>query len=91
MSRAPLPPRQQPIWRGLGSEPPPPPPTSLSEGELGDCWFVSALAAIASHDGGKLLKRVLLTPEVDPTGAGVYAVRFWKNGHCERRGAGHAT
>ena len=57
-------------------------PDRLTQGSLGDCWFISALAALASHDGGKYLKRVLLTPEIDPTGAGVYAVRFWKNGHC---------
>jgi hypothetical protein len=33
--------------------------------KLGDCWFVSALAALASRDDGAYLRRVLLTPEIE--------------------------
>jgi hypothetical protein len=54
-------------------------PDSLVQGSLGDCWFISALSALASRNEA-FLKNLILTPEIDPTGAGVYAVRLWKNG-----------
>jgi hypothetical protein len=56
-------------------------PDSLTQGSLGDCWFISALSALASANDASFLKNLFLTPEIDPTGAGVYAVRLWKNGN----------
>ncbi|CAH8491617.1 unnamed protein product [Heterobilharzia americana] len=57
--------------------------SELRQGELGDCWVVAALAAIASQPS--LLSRTI------PTGqsfrvewyAGIFAFRFWRFGRWE--------
>jgi hypothetical protein len=56
-------------------------PENLSQGELGDCWFVASIAVLASQ-ADACLANIILTREIDPTGAGIYAVRFWTYGHC---------
>lgn len=57
-------------------------PEHLNQGELGDCWFVASIAVLASR-ANAFLSNVILTSDIDPTGAGVYAVRFWTSGHWE--------
>eukprot|EP00756_Hemistasia_phaeocysticola_P048214 Hpha_TRINITY_DN22646_c0_g1::TRINITY_DN22646_c0_g1_i1::g.192811::m.192811/K08582/CAPN15; calpain-15 len=48
----------------------------ISQGELGDCWFLSALCVVCTRDD--LSARLLISEQM--SAAGVYCVRFWKDG-----------
>lgn len=51
----------------------------VQQGELGDCWFLSSLAAMAEFQGGRLVQR-LLPDQRQFSRAGAYLVRFWLGG-----------
>ncbi|CAG7822174.1 unnamed protein product, partial [Allacma fusca] len=51
-------------------------PSNVTQGSLGDCWFVSSISAVASKP--ELVRKLILTQEVDP--AGVYILRLCKDG-----------
>jgi len=52
-------------------------PTDIEQGELGDCWFLSALAVLSENP--VLLEHLLLTKKYNATGA--YQLMFCKSGH----------
>jgi len=54
-------------------------PNDIKQGDLGDCYFLSALSAIAEHT--ERIKRIFLQREVNETG--VYCVGFYLNGTFE--------
>ncbi|CAK9011466.1 unnamed protein product [Durusdinium trenchii] len=51
----------------------------VQQGELGDCWFLSSLAAMAEFQEGRLVQR-LLPEQKSLSPAGVYLVRLWLGG-----------
>ena len=53
-----------------------PSPSDVSQGALGDCWFLGAVSALAERPD--LIKRLFITDEVNQ--AGVYCVQLCKDG-----------
>jgi hypothetical protein len=51
-------------------------PNDINQGGLGDCWFLSSLAAIAENPA--LIKRLFITKEYNEEG--IYKLRICKNG-----------
>ncbi|CAE7526188.1 ADL1 [Symbiodinium natans] len=50
-------------------------PNDIHQGELGDCWFLSAIACLSAH--GKLVEKLFTYSDAPK---GLYVVRFYKNG-----------
>ena len=50
----------------------------MTQGALGDCWFVSAMNAFAAKEGK--LERVLVNAENKLNAAGIHAFKFWALG-----------
>lgn len=74
---------KNPVWERMTNMAPNPQmttggysPDDIRQGELGDCWLLSAMSVAAMRP--EVLDNVLLTKEQND--AGVYAVRLWKNG-----------
>ena len=65
-----------------------PNPDQIEQGALGDCWFLSALSVLADRPG--LIEDIFVTREplpldeastsANPPNAGLYCVRFYKEG-----------
>ena len=53
-----------------------PDPQDIRQGELGDCWFLSAITVAATRP--HLVRRCFVTQDLLPTG--IVCVRFFKNG-----------
>jgi calpain-15 len=51
-------------------------PTDIHQGQLGDTWFASALAALTERPG--LIERLFVTKDI--TKSGIYRVKLCKNG-----------
>lgn len=65
--------RQGLAWHVFNGDPR---PGDVSQGMLGDCWLISALAVLAERP--QLLKDIMISDELDPHGA--YGVRLCKDG-----------
>jgi len=50
-------------------------PNDIHQGELGDCWFLSAIACLSAH--GQLVEKLFTYTDAQK---GLYVVRFYKNG-----------
>lgn len=51
-------------------------PNDIKQGQLGDCWFLSALSSLAERPG--LVRRLFVTQEHNDKG--VYKIKIFKNG-----------
>lgn len=51
-------------------------PNDIKQGQLGDCWFLSALSSLAERKG--LVKRLFITQEYNEEG--IYKIKMFKNG-----------
>jgi len=51
----------------------------VCQGQLGDCWLIAAIAAIAEHPG--VINSLFLTREIDPRGK--YKIRLYDGAHHE--------
>jgi hypothetical protein len=51
-------------------------PSDVAQGRLGDCWFISAMAVVATRP--ELMKKVFVTSSTNPEG--YYVVRIFKYG-----------
>jgi hypothetical protein len=52
-------------------------PTDIRQGDLGDCYFLSALSAVARQDPARIAQMFT------DNGDGTYTVRLFKDGHAE--------
>lgn len=67
---------EPPVVCGLGFD-----PSDVKQGDLGDCWFLAALALVAEpHEGNYRdpLDRLFINTEANEEG--VFVVRFWRGG-----------
>jgi len=72
----PGPPAPKPDWKLFRGAPR---ADDVLQGELGDCWFLSSLAALAEFQGGRFVRELLPgQDQVSPSGA--YLVRFCLGG-----------
>jgi calpain-15 len=51
-------------------------PNDIKQGQLGDCWFLSALSSLAERPG--MVKRLFITKEYNKEG--IYKIKMCKNG-----------
>lgn len=51
-------------------------PNDIKQGQLGDCWFLSALSSLAERPG--MVKRLFITQEYNKEG--IYKIKICKNG-----------
>lgn len=51
-------------------------PNDIKQGQLGDCWFLSALSSLAERP--EMVRRLFVTQEYNPDG--VYQIKLCKNG-----------
>ena len=51
-------------------------PNDIKQGQLGDCWFLSALSSLAERPG--MVRRLFITQEYNKEG--IYKIKLWKNG-----------
>eukprot|EP00659_Diplonema_papillatum_P020629 gene20629-31779_t len=49
---------------------------AIAQGQLGDCWFLSALAVVSTRP--ELIRRIFISQSFSPQG--IYCLRFWHNG-----------
>jgi hypothetical protein len=48
-----------------------------TQGQLGDCWLLGAMASAAAHEGG-LIQNLFLTDDSEFLGVGIMACQFFK-------------
>jgi hypothetical protein len=65
--------RQGLAWHVFNEEPR---PSDVSQGMLGDCWLISALAVLAERP--QLLRQIMISDQLNPHGA--YGVKLCKDG-----------
>ena len=51
-------------------------PNDIKQGQLGDCWFLSALSSLAERPA--MVRRLFITQEYNPEG--IYKIKLCKNG-----------
>lgn len=54
-------------------------PSDVTQGLLSDCWFLSAVSALAEKP--ERIKKLFQNDHLEPNEAGIYGVRVCKNGH----------
>ena len=53
-------------------------PADVRQGILGDCWFLSAVSALAEKP--ERIKKLFMNDHLEPNEVGIYGVRVCKNG-----------